>query len=442
MNWIWLSPPNNPEDTFIPLVGADIRRVRSFDEAVAQAHQTQPVGVVVEVPPGGAAQVMEFTGALAALGRVWVYQPNVTASGVLAFLNCGAFRVCSTLAELRRTMKAFRPGAGGPSATTMPTQGTDGPMQAVAAAVSLVASRSCTVLIEGETGTGKEMVARAIHSTGSRSRGPFIAVNCGAIPEALLEAELFGHTRGAFTGAAQSRTGKFEAAQKGTILLDEIGDMPLSTQAKLLRVLQEKEIERLGGNETIRLDVRVVAATNLDLDERVRAGKFRQDLYYRLNVFQIVLPPLRERSADIPRLAQHFLMAACDREHLPAKTFEFEALEALIRHDWPGNVRELENAVEAAMVRSSMKSSISASDIRISRAPASEVALPDGRFRLPAGGLDYYQAIESLEHDLLTQALARTRGNKSAAADLLRLKRTTLSARMRALESRWPRLAA
>ena len=219
-------------------------------------------------------------------------------------------------------------------------------MREVASNIALVADRRCNVLIEGETGTGKEMVAREIHRSGIRSRGPWVAVNCGAIPEALLEAELFGHVKGAFTGAVQSRMGKFEAANHGTIFLDEIGDMPFAVQSKLLRVLQEKEIERLGGNERIALDVRVIAATNVDLQERVRDGRFRQDLYYRLNVFRIALPPLRCRLDDISVLAQHFVAKICASESLRPKTLAVSALDRLTQHTWPGNVRELENAVE------------------------------------------------------------------------------------------------
>jgi two-component system, NtrC family, response regulator AtoC len=316
-------------------------------------------------------------------------------------------------------------------------------IQAVSSSIGLVANRRCHVLIEGETGTGKEVVAREIHQSGSRSRGPWVAVNCGAIPDALLEAELFGHVRGAFTGAIQGRIGKFEAANHGTIFLDEVGDMPFAVQAKLLRILQEKEVERLGGNERIRLDVRVIAATNVNLKDRVAEGRFRQDLYYRLNVFQIVLPPLRERLGDIPELAHHFVAKICANENLRPKHLDASALDQLLEHTWPGNVRELENVLEMAAILSGSRSSILASDVRISADPSrSACSEQPEKVLLPFGGLDYQEALEAFEHDLLTQALTRTRGNKTAAAELLRLKRTTLSARMRVLESRLPRLVA
>ena len=316
-------------------------------------------------------------------------------------------------------------------------------MRAVASDIALVASRSCNVLIEGETGTGKEVVAREIHRSGSRSRGPWVAVNCGAIPETLLEAKLFGHVRGAFSGAVQSRIGKFEAANHGTIFLDEVGDMPFPVQSKLLRVLQEKEIERLGGNERISLDVRVIAATNAPLEQRVRDGRFRQDLYYRLNVFRIALPPLRERMDDLSALAHHLVAKICAGENLRPKTIDPSALSRLAQHTWPGNVRELGSAIETAVIVSAARPAIGASDIRIPPAALRpDAAEPAERISLPAAGLDYQRALESFELDLLTQALARTRGNKTAAAELLRLKRTTLSARMRVLESRLPRLVA
>jgi transcriptional regulator with PAS, ATPase and Fis domain len=270
-----------------------------------------------------------------------------------------------------------------------------------------------------------------------------VAVNCGAIPEALLEAELFGHVKGAFTGAVQARAGKFEIANHGTLFLDEIGDMPLAVQAKLLRVLQEREVERLGGNERIKLDVRVIAATNVNLAQRVQEGLFRQDLYYRLNVFRIELPPLRARAEDILALAEHFIRKACANEGVARKTLDRSALDRLKAHSWPGNVRELENAIETAVIVSGTRNTIFPSDLRVhlSAAPA-RINKPIADVELPPHGLDYQAALEHFENNLLTQALTRARGNKTAAADLLGLKRTTLAAKMRVLESRLPLLVA
>lgn len=341
-----------------------------------------------------------------------------------------------------------------------PLIGMSASMRQVASSVRLVAQKGCTVLIEGETGTGKEVVARQIHSLSRCARGPWVAVNCGAIPENLLEAELFGYVKGAFTGASGSRTGKFEAANRGTIFLDEIGEMPLAVQAKLLRVLQEREVERLGSNERIPLDVRVIAATNRSLPDLIRQGRFRQDLYYRLNVFRIVVPALRERMSDIGALARHFVSRLCRMEKSETRRIAPSALRALISHDWPGNVRELENAIERALVLCSSREMIEADDLaledpRTGLLPeaANQGPIPIAEnFRsrsagvqeplLPTGGIDYQEALEAFELSLLRQAIVRTRGNKTAAADLLRLKRTTLSARLRTLEGRPSSVAA
>ena len=217
--------------------------------------------------------------------------------------------------------------------------------------ISHVAQTISTVLIFGETGTGKELVARAVHEASPRHNGPFVAVNCAALPESLLESELFGHEKGAFTSAAGQRKGRFELANGGTIFLDEIGEIPLAMQAKLLRVLQERRFERVGGTQTVEVDVRVVAATNRDLLRLAKEGKFREDLYYRLNVVKIDLPPLHERTEDIPLLADHFVQKF-SRPGMPPKTISPEAMEALLQHRWPGNIRELENAIERACVTS------------------------------------------------------------------------------------------
>jgi transcriptional regulator with PAS, ATPase and Fis domain len=369
---------------------------------------------------------------------LWIYDPQATAANAMAWVRCGAAEVFADCEALRSAVEEYSHLCTEISPERTGALVGDSPeMRAVAEGIRLVANRQCTVLIEGETGTGKEVVAREIHRSGNRAKGPWVAVNCSAIPDALLEAELFGHVRGAFTGAVQARTGKFEAANHGTIFLDEIGDMPPAIQAKLLRVLQEREVERLGGNERIRLDVRVIAATNADLAAQVRAGRFREDLYYRLNVFRIELPALRERPGDIAGLAMHFAARACAREGIRAKSIDRSALLRLMGHAWPGNARELENAMETAVILSGERPSIFACDIRIDHAAFQErPAMLPARISLPPGGLDYQRTLEEMEHDLLREALTRTRGNKTAAADLLHVKRTTLAARIRALESR------
>jgi transcriptional regulator with GAF, ATPase, and Fis domain len=308
----------------------------------------------------------------------------------------------------------------------------------VARIIEMVGCRRATVLITGETGTGKELAARALHLAGPRRRSPMVALNCSAIPGSLLESELFGHTRGAFTGAVQSRTGMFERAHGGTLFLDEISDLPLDLQPKLLRVLQERTVQPLGSSQTVLVDARVVAATNCDLLRRVEQGRFREDLYYRLNVVPIHMPPLRRRPDDIPLLAEHFVEKICRLEGIPRKRITGEALEWFTRHSWPGNVRELENAIEMAVALSGDRAWLSVADFPepprgglLPTVPASGlpvVAVPDG-------GLDYQQTMASIERSILEQALHKTGGNKKAAARMLRLKRTTLSAKVRALEA-------
>jgi len=300
--------------------------------------------------------------------------------------------------------------------------------------IRMVGPRRATVLITGETGAGKEVAARALHLAGPRSRGPFVAVNCTALPEHLLESELFGHVRGAFTGAVQNRAGRFEQAHGGAIFLDEIGDLPLDLQAKLLRVIQEREFQRLGSSETIRVDARVIAATNCDLERRIEEGKFREDLFYRLNVVPIVMPPLRRRPSDIPLLARHFVEAVCRAEGVSPKTLTADAIDRLSAYPWPGNVRELENAIEMAVALSGDRAVLGATDFplatrtRLTGAPAAPLSLPDC-------GMNYEQTVASIERNILRHALARTGGNKKAAAELLGLKRTTLCAKVRTLEA-------
>jgi two-component system NtrC family response regulator len=292
------------------------------------------------------------------------------------------------------------------------------PMAQVLELVIRVAPTETTVLILGESGTGKELIARAIHGSSPRAHGPFVAVNCAAIPETLLESELFGHVKGAFTGAIRDRVGKFEAAEGGTVFLDEIGEMRPDLQVKILRVLEERMLERVGDNKLIRVDVRVLAATNKDLSKAIQAGEFREDLYYRLNVVPLQIPPLRERSEDIRPLAQHFLKRLGAS---PRLTIAPEAFRALESYDWPGNVRELENALERAMIfhRGDV---ISLADLpETIRAPKAKeaAALP---VSLPEAGL----SLEEVEKELILRALQKHDWNQSRAARYLGITRHTL----------------
>jgi DNA-binding NtrC family response regulator len=315
--------------------------------------------------------------------------------------------------------------------------GNSPPMEKVTDMIALIAGRRSTVLILGETGSGKEVVARAIHQASPRAAQPLVAVNCAAIPDNLLEAELFGHVKGAFTGATAARLGRFEQADQGTLFLDEIADLTLDLQAKLLRVLQEREFQKVGSSETTRVDVRVIAATNGDLLERVKQGKFREDLYYRLHVVPIRIPPLRERVSDIPVLVTHFIQKICDQERLPRKNASAAAIERLCRYAWPGNVRQLENAVEMAIVLSGDRTLLLPPDFHLP-AQAMPKALDLNELHiipLPEGGLDFEAVIGRIELNLLEQALERARGNKKVAADMLRLKRTTLAAKLKSLEA-------
>jgi len=303
--------------------------------------------------------------------------------------------------------------------------------------IQLAGPKRSTVLISGETGTGKEVVARALHMASPRAHLPMVAVNCSALPENLLEAELFGHVKGAFTGAIQQRIGRFEQAHNSTLFLDEIGDMPLDLQAKLLRVLQERELQRLGSSETIKIDVRIIAATNVDLRERVSQGAFREDLFYRLNVVPVEMPPLRQRASDIPLLVHHFLEKVCLEESIPAKGISRETVDRLLVYSWPGNIRQLQNAVEMAVVLSGDRRDLCPADFPLPAAKARKsLAVEPVHAVVPESGLDFDLAMADFQRSLLEQAIRRSGGNKTLAADLLRMKRTTLLAKLRTLETR------
>jgi DNA-binding NtrC family response regulator len=292
--------------------------------------------------------------------------------------------------------------------------------QDVVTNIQVVAPTDAAVLIEGETGTGKELVARAIHDRSSRSRKAFIKVNCAAIPATLLESELFGHEKGSFTGAFAQKLGRFELAHEGTLFLDEIGEIPLELQSKLLRALQEQELERVGGNRTIKVDVRIIAATNRDLKTMVDEGRFRADLYYRLNVFPLNVPPLRERREDIPLLSRYFVQKYAHRMGRKIEIIPTHVLDGLMNYDWPGNIRELQNVIERSVV--------------LSNGPDLHVAMPEMSRSAPIALQDRASNVSDADRARILQVLKEAKGQvggPDGAAARLGLKRTTLQSRMR-----------
>jgi DNA-binding NtrC family response regulator len=302
-------------------------------------------------------------------------------------------------------------------------------MQAVFRLVEKIANTDSTVLIYGESGTGKELIARAIHFNSDRRERPMIPVNCGAIPEELLESELFGHEQGAFTGATRTRIGRFELGNGGSIFLDEIGDMSPALQVKILRVLQEHEFERVGGMKTIKVDIRVIAATNKDLEKNVADGKFREDLFYRLNVIPIQLPPLRERPTDTPLLVNHFIQMYNAKNSHNISGVSAEAMELLSGYEWPGNVRELENMIERIVILKG--EGIIEPDDLSDKILASDSRTLHPRVRIPENGISFNTAVTEFERELILQALNRTNWVKNKAAKLLNLNRTTLVEKMK-----------
>ncbi len=292
--------------------------------------------------------------------------------------------------------------------------------------LELVSPMNSTVLIQGETGTGKELVARTIHHNSLRRDQPFVAFNAAAIPEGLAEAELFGHVKGAFTGAINGRVGRFEAADKGTLFIDEVSSMSMALQAKLLRALQEREVEKVGTSKPLKINTRVIAASNVDLQTMVREGTFREDLFYRLNVVRVVIPALRERREDIPGLAQHFVQQSCENNGMKTKQLSQGALRCLMAFNWPGNIRHLQNAIEHAVAMSgdshelrpeSLPEEIIAPEIQVG-----SVTLPD----MPDEGINFVSIMSKVERELILRYMAKAGGNKRRAARLLSLSRTTL----------------
>ena len=327
-----------------------------------------------------------------------------------------------TLSEaLAHTRLSESTVAGSPPAAQFGMVGDSPAMRALLNNIALVAPSDATVLIHGESGTGKELVARALHASSARSRRPLVILNCAALNESLLESELFGHEKGAFTGADKRREGRFVEADGGTLFLDEIGDISPLMQVRLLRAIQEREVQRVGSNQTLSVDVRLIAATHRDLAEEVSAGRFRQDLYYRLNVVTIDMPPLRQRKEDIPQLARYFLQRYAERNRKAVQGFTPQAMDLLIRYAWPGNIRELENAVERAVVLLTGEY-ISERELPLAIAGTSVADAPHGE--------DSIQPLVEVEKEAILVALEKTGGNKTEAARQLGITRKTLLAKL------------
>lgn len=342
---------------------------------------------------------------LQALLRGWGYQVVLAHNGVQALVQ---------------TRSSDYPVAGTP-AVQFGMVGDSPAMQALLNNIALVAPSDATVLIHGESGTGKELVARALHASSARRDKPLVTLNCAALNESLLESELFGHEKGAFTGADRRREGRFVEADGGTLFLDEIGDITPLMQVRLLRAIQEREVQRVGSNQTLSVDVRLIAATHRDLAEEVSAGRFRQDLYYRLNVVAIDMPPLRQRREDIPQLAHYFLQRYAERNRKAVQGFTPQAMDLLIHYDWPGNIRELENAVERAVVLLTGEY-ISERELPLAIAgtPVPDMLLGD----------DVIQPLVEVEKEAILAALEKTGGNKTEAARQLGITRKTLLAKL------------
>ena len=396
--------------------------------------------VAVLVPPPPDFTMEDLLDRLLSLRRsvpVVICDSSARLADAVRYMHLGAYDVAGSdddaVAKIQAAAEACRSrpteAAGEPWREML--VGASPAIRRTADVIRLVARRRSTVLISGETGTGKEVVARALHMASPRGQLPMVAVNVAALPETLLEAELFGHVKGAFTGASQQRIGRCEQANRSTLFLDEIGDLPLDVQTKLLRFLQEKEFQRVGSSETIRVDVRMIAAANVNLLDLVRKGTFREDLYYRLSVVPITVPPLRQRPEDIPLLANHFIAKACLQEDIAPRRLAPAALAKLRAFPWPGNVRQLENAVEMAIAFSGDRQLLIPSDFTLTGGPLLSNTLQS--IAISEAGLNFEQTVGRIERQIIEEALRKARGNKTVAAGMLGLKRTTLSAKLRSL---------
>jgi len=406
--------------------GYEVEDAESVEQAARRLEDSTFDMVIcdLKLPDGVGLEVMRAARSSGIETPFVIITAHTTPQHALDALRAGAVEYLSKpfdVEDLKHiVMKHIGPRAVEETAVDVPELiGSSEPMRKILSQVSRLASTPATVLITGESGTGKELLARALHNRSQRAGGPFLTINCGALPEGLLESELFGHVRGAFTGAVRDHPGLFAQAAGGTLFLDEVGELSPATQVKLLRVLQERRVRQVGGTQEIPVDVRIIAATNRDLAEEMEQGRFREDLYYRLNVLHVHLPPLRARRDDIPELARFFAGRICHQLGIPEKRLTPDAIRVLQAHSWPGNVRELENILERtiALESSEVITSGSLPEALRGLSTRSEPA----QVPLPEEGLDLEEYLDGLRRSLMRQALERTGGQQKRAAELLRM---------------------
>ncbi len=423
--------------------GLNVITANKIEEAKLLCQGDTPVDLAIvdlNLPDGDGIEFMSYLKALNPATEVIILTGHATIESAIRATQKGAFHFVTKPFNLEELMSLIEKALTHKKLTQENIQlrselnkkykfdqivGASDQIQSVLRMIERVADSDSTVLVTGESGTGKELIARAIHYNSSRAQGPFVPINCGAIPSELLESELFGHMKGAFTGAIANRLGRFEMADGGTIFLDEIGDLEPSLQVKILRALQERSFEPVGSTKTVNVDVRVIAATNINLEDAVEQGKFREDLYYRLNVIPINVPALRERRSDIPLLLDHFIGIFNKTKSRGLTGLSSEALDCLTNYAWPGNIRELENLVERMSILKG-QGQIETNDLPVKYKNGRSASTDLSNLDIPDHGMDFNSAVDAYENALILRALEKTGWNRNQAASLLRLNRTTL----------------